>query len=159
MFEEPVTESIAPGYHDMISMPMDYSTVESRLEKKHYTSRAEVSVGVGVGVWVLVWVWVWVCGCRCGWVLVWVGVGVGGCWCGWVGLWVCMCIYLPPSLPPSLPQFETDVRLIFTNCMEYNGDDSEYSELANQMLEEFKKLCKVHLDGGDVKVTIRCIAY
>ena len=74
-------------------------------------------------------------------------------------MWVGGSVGVHVHLPPSLPQFETDVRLIFTNCMEYNGDDSEYSELANQMLEEFKKLCKVHLDGGDVKVTIRCIAY
>ena len=49
-------------------------------------------------------------------------------------------------------QFETDVKLIFNNCIEYNGEDSEYSELANQMLVEFQKLCKVHLDGGGVKV-------
>ena len=51
-------------------------------------------------------------------------------------------------------QFETDICLIFTNCIEYNGEDSEYSELANQMLEEFKKQCKVHLEGGDVKVSL-----
>lgn len=43
VFEDPVTESIAPGYHEQISMPMDYSTVETRLEKKHYSTRAEVS--------------------------------------------------------------------------------------------------------------------
>ena len=42
VFEDPVTESIAPGYHEQISMPMDYSTVESRLEKKHYSTREEV---------------------------------------------------------------------------------------------------------------------
>jgi hypothetical protein len=88
VFEDPVTESIAPGYHEQISMPMDYSTVESRLEKRHYSTREE---------------------------------------------------------------FETDVKLIFNNCIEYNGVESEYSELANQMLIEFQKLCKVHLDGGGVK--------
>ncbi|CAI8034138.1 Cat eye syndrome critical region protein 2 homolog [Geodia barretti] len=76
VFEDPVTESIAPGYHEQISMPMDYST------------------------------------------------------------------------------FETDVKLIFNNCIEYNGEDSEYSELANQMLVEFQKLCKVHLDGGGVKAEL-----
>lgn len=42
IFEDPVTESIAPGYHEQISIPMDYSTVESRLEKKHYSTREEV---------------------------------------------------------------------------------------------------------------------
>ena len=46
VFEDPVTEAIAPGYHEQISMPMDYSTVESRLEKKHYTTRQEVLEGV-----------------------------------------------------------------------------------------------------------------
>ena len=46
MFEDPVTEAIAPGYHDLISMPMDYVTVESRLEKKHYSTRVEVCVCV-----------------------------------------------------------------------------------------------------------------
>ena len=46
------------------------------------------------------------------------------------------------------------MKLIFNNCIEYNGDESEYSELANQMLEEFEKLCKVHLDGGGVKVSL-----
>ena len=45
MFEDPVTEAIAPGYFDTISMPMDYSTVESRLEKRHYKNREEVRGG------------------------------------------------------------------------------------------------------------------
>ena len=59
------------------------------------------------------------------------------------------------SLSISL-QFETDVKLIFNNCKEYNGDGSEYSDLANQMLQELDKLCKVHLDGGGVKVRQYC---
>ena len=37
--------------------------------------------------------------------------------------------------------------------MEYNGEDSEYTDLANQMLEEFKRLCSTHLDGRSVKVS------
>lgn len=61
--------------------------------------------------------------------------------------------YIPGSCCVLLSlQFETDVKLIFNNCIEYNGEESEYSELANQMLLEFDKLCKVHLDGGGVKV-------
>ena len=51
-------------------------------------------------------------------------------------------------------QFATDMKLIYNNCIEYNGDESEYSELANQMLDEFKKLCRIHLDGDVVKVTM-----
>lgn len=109
VFEEPVTESIAPGYHEQISMPMDYSTVENRLEKKHYSNRPEVR--------------------DC-----------------------CHSYTITPHHSPL--QFETDIRLIFTNCIEYNGEDSEYSELANQMLEEFQRLCGVHLDGGDAKVLV-----
>ena len=52
VFEDPVTEAIAPGYHEQISIPMDYSTVESRLEKKHYNTRAEVRDEGWRGRWV-----------------------------------------------------------------------------------------------------------
>ena len=74
MFEDPVTEAIAPGYHEMISVPMDYTTVESRLEKKHYSNREEVGgrergrerVCVSVCVCVCVCVWERVCVCVWG---------------------------------------------------------------------------------------------
>ena len=116
MFEEPVTESIAPGYHELISMPMDYSTVESRLEKKHYSNREEVSQPAPT-----------LCGRY---------------------------VHADFSLLVISLQFATDMKLIYNNCIEYNGDESEYSELANQMLDEFKKLCRIHLDGDVVKVTM-----
>lgn len=43
MFEEPVTESIAPGYFDVVSKPMDYSTIEKKIETNNYKSKEEVS--------------------------------------------------------------------------------------------------------------------
>ena len=42
VFEEPVTESIAPGYFDVVDKPMDYSTVEKNIEKNGYKSKEEV---------------------------------------------------------------------------------------------------------------------
>jgi hypothetical protein len=43
VFEEPVTESIAPGYFDVVSKPMDYSTIEKKIEINNYKSKEEVS--------------------------------------------------------------------------------------------------------------------
>ena len=52
MFEEPVTESIAPGYFDVVSKPMDYSTIEKKIESNNYKSKEEVrgcsSLGIGL---------------------------------------------------------------------------------------------------------------
>lgn len=42
MFEDPVTEAIAPGYFDVIDKPMDYVTVEKKLEANHYKAKEEV---------------------------------------------------------------------------------------------------------------------
>lgn len=39
------------------------------------------------------------------------------------------------------------MELIFENCREYNGDDSEYSELADETKKLFHSLVKVHLEG------------
>lgn len=39
-----------------------------------------------------------------------------------------------------------DVELVFSNCKEYNGEDSEYYHLANDMLELFEKLMKKNFD-------------
>ena len=48
------------------------------------------------------------------------------------------------------PQFARDIHLIFDNCLEYNGEDSEYAELAKSMKELFEQLMKKHLgDGGE----------
>ena len=39
MFEEPVTEAIAPGYFEVVTEPMDYMTVEKKLEEHAYKQR------------------------------------------------------------------------------------------------------------------------
>jgi len=43
VFEEPVTEAIAPGYFEVVSEPMDYVAVEKKLEEHSYSDREEVS--------------------------------------------------------------------------------------------------------------------
>ena len=43
VFEDPVTESIAPGYFEVIDTLMDYTTVEKKLEANQYRSKEEVS--------------------------------------------------------------------------------------------------------------------
>ena len=43
MFEEPVTEAIAPGYFDVVDKPMDYQTVEKKVEEQVYKTKDEVS--------------------------------------------------------------------------------------------------------------------
>lgn len=47
-------------------------------------------------------------------------------------------------------QFVKDVELIFKNCIEYNGEDSEYAELAQEMLKVLANLAKLHFEGGGV---------
>lgn len=42
MFEDPVTESIAPGYFDVVNKPMDYSTIEKKIEANNYRNKEEV---------------------------------------------------------------------------------------------------------------------
>ena len=46
MFEDPVTEAIAPGYFDVIDKPMDYCTVEKKLEASQYKNKQEVDPSV-----------------------------------------------------------------------------------------------------------------
>ena len=48
----------------------------------------------------------------------------------------------------TLPQFAHDINLIFDNCIEYNGEESEYAELAKSMKEMFEQLLKKHLGDG-----------
>lgn len=43
VFEEPVTEAIAPGYFEIVTKPMDYVTVEKKLEEHAYKDRVEVN--------------------------------------------------------------------------------------------------------------------
>ena len=42
VFEEPVTEDIAPGYSEIIDKPMDYLTIEKKIEKCEYTTKEQV---------------------------------------------------------------------------------------------------------------------
>ena len=46
MFEEPVTEAIAPGYFEVIDKPMDYVTVGKKIEEQSYKSKEEVRMVV-----------------------------------------------------------------------------------------------------------------
>lgn len=44
VFEEPVTEAIAPGYFDVVKSPMDFVTVEKKLESSQYKTREQVHI-------------------------------------------------------------------------------------------------------------------
>lgn len=44
-------------------------------------------------------------------------------------------------------KFVADIELIYSNCIEYNGEDSEYSELSREMRTVFAGLQRVHFDG------------
>ena len=44
-----MTEDIAPGYFEIVAQPMDFATVEKKLEQRLYTAKEEVCV----------------CGCVC----------------------------------------------------------------------------------------------
>ena len=39
LFIDPVTEAIAPGYHDVIKHPMDIVTVEKKLKNEEYPNK------------------------------------------------------------------------------------------------------------------------
>ena len=43
IFEEPVTEDIAPGYFEIVDKPMDFLTVEKKIESGGYTTRDQVN--------------------------------------------------------------------------------------------------------------------
>ena len=46
-------------------------------------------------------------------------------------------------------QFVTDIELIFGNCVDYNGSDSEYAELAEESKKSFHQLVKKHFSGEE----------
>ena len=43
-----------------------------------------------------------------------------------------------------------EVELIYDNCVEYNGDENEYSELAEETRKVFQTLVGVHFEGKSV---------
>ena len=42
VFEEPVSEDIAPGYFDVVEKPMDFQTIEKKIENLEYTMKDQV---------------------------------------------------------------------------------------------------------------------
>jgi hypothetical protein len=104
VFEEPVSEDIAPGYFDVVEIPMDFQTVEKNVEAGLYTTKEKVR--------------------KC----------------------LSYYIYIDTGLCEILLvlQFVKDMELIFANCKAYNGEDSEYGELADEMLKNFQSLMTEH---------------
>ena len=44
-------------------------------------------------------------------------------------------------------KFILDIELIYDNCCDYNGEDSEYFELAEEVRKMFHNLVGVHFEG------------